>query len=121
MTGREGNVRAHDIDNRALRIAELNDELRQGSARGRIAITAGLLALGRHAVPAILLLVQTFDDFGADNDPYGEHDFGSVEWNGHQVFWKIDYYDAAMVAGSPDPTDPAVTTRVLTIMLAGEY
>ena len=30
-------------------------------------------------------------------------------------------YDRATEFGSPDPTDPAVTTRVLTIMRADEY
>jgi Protein of unknown function (DUF3768) len=55
------------------------------------------------------------------NDPHGEHDFGSFEYSGQTIFWKIDYYDMRLKWGSPDPADPAVTRRVLTILLAEEY
>jgi hypothetical protein len=37
------------------------------------------------------------------------------------VFWKIDAYDRELRFGSEGPADPAVTRRVLTIMLASEY
>lgn len=37
------------------------------------------------------------------------------------VFWTIDAHDRELRFGSDDPADPAVTRRVLTIMLAGEY
>ena len=37
------------------------------------------------------------------------------------IFFKIDYYDRALSGHSPDPADPAVTQRVITIMLATEY
>ena len=55
------------------------------------------------------------------NDPYGDADFGAFEHNGSRIFWKVDAYDRDLRYGSPDPADPRVTRRVLTIMLAGEY
>ena len=102
-------------------IARLNDAFRLMPADGRLAVTAGVIALGNGAVADILLAVASFDAFTPDNDPYGEHDFGAVAWNGARIFWKIDYYDRAMRFASPDPADPSVTTRVLTVMLADEY
>ena len=45
----------------------------------------------------------------------------AFEADGETIFFKIDYLDKAMAAGSPDPADPLVTTRVITIMLAEEY
>ena len=64
---------------------------------------------------------MTFDDFGPENDPFGEHDFFSVEVEGHKVFVKIEYYDLAMEYGSPDPTSEMQTCRLMTVMLAWEY
>lgn len=112
---------AHCAADKRSTIARLNDTFRQMPVDGRLAITAGVIALGNGAVADILLTVARFDAFTPDNDPYGEHDFGAVEWNVARIFWKIDYYDRAMRFGSPDPADPSVTTRVLTVMLADEY
>ena len=50
-----------------------------------------------------------------------EHDFGKVTYDGIECFWKIDYYDTTLTHLSPDPSDPVVTERVLTIMLTSEY
>jgi hypothetical protein len=105
---------------RAERIAALNDKFRKGMASGRVHMTAGLNAKGPDFVVKALVKVMEFNDFNADNDPHGEHDFGSFELEGEKVFWKIDY-DLKAEFGSEDPTDPKKTRRVLTIMLAEEY
>lgn len=103
------------------RICELNDRFRQTGNGGRQLITSGIQEMGLLETMTIRQLVADYDAFCEDNDPYGEHDFGALTYQGQKVFWKIDYYDATLTAGSPDPADPAVTTRVLTIMLASEY
>jgi hypothetical protein len=106
---------------RAERIRALNDAFRQSLEGGRALITRGVLAKGEAFTGQAIAAVKAFDAFTSDNDPYGEHDFGAVEIDGTRVFWKIDAYDLAEQAGSPDPADPNVTVRVLTIMLAEEY
>jgi Protein of unknown function (DUF3768) len=116
------------------RIAELNDRFRKatgsgdpaGASLGRKFMTSGIRALDLRAQLDIAERVIAFDTFTADNDPYGEHDFGSLDYEGQRIFWKIDYYDRASFGtgcdmGSDDPADPAKTLRVLTIMLASEY
>lgn len=101
------------------KIAELNDRLRCHGVDGRMAFTRGVLATG--SAPAVLAMVRVFDKFDVANDPYHQRDFGAFEWGGERFFWKIDYYNQAMQFGSPDPADPSVTCRVLTVMLASEY
>jgi hypothetical protein len=103
------------------RIRELNDTFRRSFSGGRVMMTAGLNALPPDIQAAAFRKVQAFDEFTADNDPHGEHDFGAFEVADLQFFWKIDCYDRTMEFGSEDPSDPAQTTRVLTIMLADEY
>ena len=103
-------------------IAALNDAFRRsGGVEGRVLFTAGVSSLGIEFSHLALGLVRLFDKFDGDNDPHGERDFGALEFKGRKLFWKIDYYDRELEYGSPDPADPAVTTRVLTIMLAEEY
>lgn len=106
---------------RTLRIRELNDRLRRTLMGGRIIVTRGVMEIGEDRVSALLRSITRFTAFDEANDPYGEHDFGSVTVEDTRFFWKIDYYDRRLQAGSPDPSNPEVTTRVLTIMLASEY
>lgn len=107
-------------------IAALNDLFRRGGPSskvpGRMFTTAGVSALSDEAQILMLRQVSGFEAFTEDNDPHGEHDFGSFEIEGQRLFWKIDYYaDAAMELGSEDPADPSQCFRVLTVMLASEY
>ena len=108
---------------RAKRIADLNDKFRKNLVTGgRTYMTAGVNTKGAEFVSKALASVIAFDDFNADNDPHGEHDFGSFELEGEKLFWKIDYYSTDDPdLSSEDPSDPAKTARTLTVMLAEEY
>jgi hypothetical protein len=106
---------------RAARIKALNDELRKEGRGGMVLVTCGVAALDPQTVYEILAAVAAFDDFSADNDPWGEHDCAVMTVADIRVIWKIDYYDRDRRYHSPDPADPKVTVRVLTIMLAEEY
>ena len=102
-------------------IAALNDQLRQNFSTGLAVLTTGVAALGSEAVDRIVKTIGVFDDFCHANDPHQEHDFGAFEAEGETIFFKIDYYDNDLSCHSPDPTDPTVTKRVITVMLASEY
>jgi len=103
------------------RTRALNDELRIHHRGGRIMITAGVQALPPDDLLRIDTAVSTFSAFDKSNDPYGEHDCGVVNVGSHTIIFKIDYYDQSYAYHSADPSDPAITQRVLTIMLADEY
>jgi hypothetical protein len=109
------------MDAKTTRIRTLNDELRHKLTDGTAVMTPGIAALGAEAVECIVKTIAVFDDFCHANDPHQEHDFGSFDAEGHVIFFKIDYYDPDLTYHSTDPSDPAVTRRVITIMLADEY
>ena len=103
------------------RIRVLNDNFRSTFVGGQVVMTAGVAALPIDEKARVILAVQSFSKFNADNDPHHEHDFGSFEIAGETYFFKVDYYAPDMEGGSEDPADPTKTTRVLTIMRADEY
>jgi hypothetical protein len=120
---------------RAERIARLNDLARRAMGIACVVVaTEGIRALPEDDQSRLRELVEAFDAFTPDNDPYGERDFGAIYqgadgvWSISRpvdvavtVFWKIDAYDRDLRFGSEDPANPAITRRVLTIMLASEY
>jgi hypothetical protein len=109
-------------ENTTKKIQRLNDCFRRSMAfGGSVLLTPGVSNLAPERVTELLQAVRTFDAFTADNDPYGEHDFGAIDQGSVRYFWRIDYYDLSKTAHSPDPADLAVTHRVMTIMRADEY
>ncbi len=105
----------------ASTIAALNDQFRQTFRGGDVLLTSGVQSLPAHTRLELMKAVQTFSSFTEENDPHGEHDFGSLIVDGQTFFFKIDYYDANRQYGSENPADPSVTCRVLTLMLNTEY
>src|SRR5713101_4692615 len=103
------------------RIRALNDQLRRFGRGGRVMMTSGIEALGTASIAHIMAAVAAFDAFTGDNDPYAEHDCAILTVDGVRVLFKLDYYDRNLAYHSPDPTDPNVTERVMTVMLASEY
>ena len=120
------------------RIARLNDMARQAMGVACTAVsTVGFRSLSASDQSRVRELIETFDAFDEDNDPHGERDFGTIYQLGdgrwtterprlrdderERVFWKLDYYDRDLQFGSEDAANPAVTRRVLTIMLSDEY
>ena len=108
-------------DPNTSRIRELNDQFRITGTGGTVNITKGIADMAVDYVYVIMQMVKNYNDFTPDNDPHGEHDFGAFTYRGQKYFWKIDYYDLSFQMHSPDPTNPNVTNRVLTVMKAEEY
>ena len=102
-------------------IKTLNDNLRKHLIGGKIVLTQGIEAKTHEEIAEIMLKIRHFNNFTPDNDPYTEHDFGSFDYKGEKIFWKIDYYDKNYQYLSEDPSNPAITNRVMTVMLASEY
>ena len=106
---------------RAEAIARLNDQLRKEQVGGSIMLTQGVLAVSGYKSEELMEALAAYDAFDADNDPHGERDFGDLTLWDTDLLWKVDYYDRDLKFGSDDPADPSVTSRVLTVMLAGEW
>ena len=105
-------------------IKTLNDNFRRTFSGGRVMLTCGINAKSQSEQAEILNQVRCFNNFTTANNPYNEHDFGSFNYKGEQIYWKIDYYDKNYQFCSEDPSNPNITNRVMTIMtimLAEEY
>ncbi|GEO01711.1 hypothetical protein NSE01_35430 [Novosphingobium sediminis] len=106
---------------RAEAIALLNDKLRKTGKGGSVLITTNLTRITGFDATVLTKALAECGGFDASNNPHGERDFGDLTLWGYDLIWKIDYYDTELQFGSDDPTDPDVTHRVLTVMLASDW
>jgi len=98
-------------------IAALNDEFRCNRPADTWLVTPGIRALPN--LPGLVQAVRDFNNFNPDNDPWGEHNMGSIVWYQEKAWWKIKYYDQQLQDWC-DPLSPECR-RVLTLLLAEEY
>jgi hypothetical protein len=109
------------MDQRTQRVRELNDRFRKHLLTVTFVMSPGVSDLGEEAGTRIVAAIAAFDDFSRTDDPDGQHNLGAFEADGQTIIFKIDCFDTDLKYQSPDPTDPVVTVRVMTVMLAHEY
>ncbi|TNF15482.1 MAG: DUF3768 domain-containing protein [Rhodobacteraceae bacterium] len=114
----------------AALIAAQNDAFRRSilgttpaadAPQGQFVMTRGVAALGLDTQLELTRCVAAFDGFNADSDPQGWHEMGVIDFQGTTVWFKLDLYDVDYQYGSPEPSDPEQTRRVLTLLLPSEY
>lgn len=112
-----------DADAQKAKIRELNDLCRTAmGVTARVTMSEGITAEFDEAARSRLReRVELFDDFTPANDPWQEHDYGSFDFEGTRVYFKIDYFAKGSNYLSPDPSSSALTRRELTIALSSEY
>jgi len=106
---------------RAEAIARLNDQLRTTGTGGTIVITQNVMRTTGFDAEELSCALANYQGFDVDNDPHGERDFGDLTLWGHDLLFKVDYYDRNLEFGSEDPADLDATHRVLTVMLASDW
>ena len=106
-SGREN----EDRSAKRAKIRALNDAFRKTFWGGRVMMTAGVAALENPVRNAVVEKIKFFEAFDDDNDPWGEHDFVSVEHDGQTYFAKIDLYESQLVKRSSIAEPLSVSCR----------
>ena len=105
------------------KIRALNDKFRANpyNGLGRFVVTRTVHDMGPEFVAKAVKAVKAFNNFNQGNDPYSEHDFFAFKVDDEDLYFRIDYYDHTLKYGSPDPSNPQVTTRIGTLMMQSDY
>lgn len=103
------------------RLRQLNNAFRKTGEGGITTISMAVHAIGPKAVSEIRAAIAAFTGFDSSGSEESEHDYGTINYQGQMVYWKIDYFDEDVAFASSDATDPDVTVRVMTILLASDF
>jgi Protein of unknown function (DUF3768) len=97
--------------NRRAKIIELNDQLRTTFKGGRVQMTPGVYDLDAQLHGRAVYVMSKYSKF----DDSSEHDWGVFIFAGYSFEWRIEYRGKDGTGVSPDPADPEMTFRVLTL------
>lgn len=102
------------------KIRALNDNFRLSGRGGIIVMSICVQSLSLKLKDKIFHKIVEYEFSEDDKYDDFEHDMGFFEVGSLSVVWKIDCLDLGLVYYSPNPLDPKVTCRVLTVMLTSE-
>jgi len=98
------------------KIIELNDQLRTNFTGGRVQMTPSVHELDARLRGRALYAMSKYKTFDEDS----EHDCGVFIFAGYSFEWHIEYRAINGAGLSPDPADPAATSRVLTLYVGSD-
>ncbi len=98
------------------KIVELNDQFRSTFKGGRMQMSRSVYELEPQLRGRALWVLSKHSKF----DPESEHDWGTFIFGGYAFEWRIEYRSASGSGLSPDPANPDVTFRVLTLEVVGD-
>lgn len=101
---------------RRRRIIELNDELRITFKGGRVQMTPSVYGVDDRLRGRALYALSHYNKF----DPESEHNRGVFIFAGYSFEWSIEYRAADGTGFARDPSDPALTFRVLTLCVVAD-
>jgi hypothetical protein len=98
------------------KIIELNDQLRATFKGGRVQMSRSVYELEPRLRGRALWVLSKCKKFADDS----EHDWGTFIFGGYAFEWRIEYRSAVGPGLSPDPANPDLTFRVLTLEVVAD-
>ena len=98
------------------KIIELNDQFRATFKGGRVQMSRSVYELEPRLRARALWVLSKYKKFADDS----EHDWGTFIFGGYAFEWRIEYRAITGVGPSPDPANPDLTFRVLTLEVVAD-